>query len=218
MQALFKAPRASLIFSLIAIAGLGIFIVAVGVLMQPAVQLVGQDRTSELVCLQLAFTPERASEVLLAFDAAGREGVAGLLIPGDFTLAWGYGLVLFGLLGLLLVRLPESWQQLGAIFIWAPLVASLLDCIENIFLYAIVTQLIDNPDVLVSPMLTLAGSSVASLKWIALAVVTPVFGFAATAKGIAVDRRVTSWVVYLLLSISLLSMVIKPIQDFPACF
>ena len=94
MQALLRAPRASLILSLVACAGVLIFGLAVGVLMQPAVQLVGMERTSELVCLQLAFTPERAAEVVLGFPETARTGIAQLLVPGDLALAWGYGLLL----------------------------------------------------------------------------------------------------------------------------
>ena len=177
MQALFNSPRGSLIFSLIALAGLGVFVLAVGVVMQPAAQAVGQERLSELVCLQLAFTPDRAQAVVLGFEAPAREGITSLLVPGDMLLAWGYGLVLFGLLGLVLVRLPADWQSAGSIWIWAPLAASVLDCLENIFLYAIVAPLVDNPDAVVSPVLTAVGSSVATLKWVALAVITPAFGF-----------------------------------------
>ena len=85
MQALIRMPNASRMFSAIAVAGVGVFALAVGVLMQPAATLVGQDRLSELVCLQLAFTPERASSVVLSFSEEARVGIAQILIPGDFT-------------------------------------------------------------------------------------------------------------------------------------
>lgn len=218
MQSLIRAPRASLIFSLVALAGVIVFALAIGVLMQPAAQLIGQDRLSELVCLQLAFTPERAAAVVLAFPVEARAALGQLLIPGDFTLAWGYGLQLAGLMGLLAIRLPDNWQRVGAIALWVPLLASLLDCIENVFLYAIVTQLAENPEVVLAPMLTIMASTFATLKWVALSIVTPAFGFAGIFKGITVDRRATSWVVYVLLFVTLVSMVAKPIQDIPACF
>lgn len=218
MRALLSAPRAALYFSLMFLAGLLIFGLAVGVVMQPAAQAVGQDRLSELVCLQLAFTPERASEVVLSFPQEARSAMGALLIPGDFMLAWGYGLQLAGLIGLLVLRLPQEWQRMGAIAIWLPLLASLLDCIENVFLYSIVNQLAADPAAIIATMVTLLGSSVATMKWLTLSVLTPLFGFAGICKGVMTDRHVGSWLVYLLLAASLAGMIIKPIQDIPACF
>ncbi|MCP4002363.1 MAG: hypothetical protein GY727_15770 [Gammaproteobacteria bacterium] len=218
MQALIRMPNAPRLFSAIAVAGVGVFALAIGVLMQPAAGIVGQDRLSELVCLQLAFTPERASAVVRAFSEEAQVGITQLLIPGDFALAWGYGLILFGLLALLVMRLPDKWLRVGSIVMWAPLLASVLDCMENIFLFSIVTQLVADEAAPIAVILPLLAGVVATLKWIALAVVTPVFGFAGIVKGIGIDRRVTSWIVYVLLFIALLSMVVKPIQDIPTCF
>jgi len=218
MQVLLRAPRASLLFSLLAVAGVLIFALAVGVLMQPAVQIVGMERTAELVCLQLAFTPERAAGVVLGFPEAARAGIAQLLVPGDLALAWGYGLLLTGLMALLAMRLPQPWLSIGAIAMWVPLLATVLDCIENAFLYAIVTGLVAAPDVLPAAFLTVSAGVISSLKWIALCIVTPAFGFAGIAKGLTVDRSWPALIIYLLLFIVLLSMVLKPIQDIPACF
>jgi hypothetical protein len=218
MQVLLRAPRASLLFSLLAVAGVLIFALAVGVLMQPAVQIVGMERTAELVCLQLAFTPERAAGVVLGFPEAARTGIAQLLVPGDLALAWGYGLLLTGLMALLAMRLPQPWLSIGAIAMWVPLLATVLDCIENAFLYAIVTGLVATPDVLPAAFLTVSAGVISSLKWIALCIVTPAFGFAGIAKGLTVDRSWPALIIYLLLFIVLLSMVLKPIQDIPACF
>jgi len=218
MQVLLRAPRASLLFSLLAVAGVLVFALAVGVLMQPAVQIVGMERTAELVCLQLAFTPERAAGVVLGFPEAARAGIAQLLVPGDLALAWGYGLLLTGLMALLAMRLPQPWLSIGAIAMWVPLLATLLDCIENAFLYAIVTGLVAAPDVLPAAFLTVSAGVISSLKWIALCIVTPAFGFAGIAKGLTVDRSWPALIIYLLLFIVLLSMVLKPIQDIPACF
>lgn len=218
MQTVLRARRASLIFSLLAVAGVLVFALAVGVLMQPAVKLVGMERTAELVCLQLAFTPDRAAAVVLGFPEAARTGIAQLLVPGDLALAWGYGLLLTGLMGLMVMRLPDAWQRVGAVAIWAPLLATALDCIENAFLYAIVTGLVTAPDVLPAASLTVSAGVISSLKWFALSIVTPAFGFAGIAKGFAVDRRWSALLVYFLLFAVLLSMVLKPIQDIPACF
>ena len=217
MTSLIRLPNAPYIFSGIAVAGLVLFILAITVLMGDAAAVVGA-RTAELVCFQLAFTPDRVSEILLSFSAAEQGAIGQLLLPGDFTLAWGYGLVLFGLMGLLAMRLPEPWMKAGAIFMWAPLVASALDCIENVFLYSMVQQTIANPDGAVASILPLLASVVAVSKWIALSVVTPAFGIAGIVKGIATDRRIGSWVVYLLLGQVLVSMLLKPIQDIPPCF
>jgi hypothetical protein len=99
-----------------------------------------------------------------------------------------------------------------------PLLATVLDCIENAFLYAIVTGLVATPDVLPAAFLTVSAGVISSLKWIALCIVTPAFGFAGIAKGLTVDRSWPALIIYLLLFIVLLSMVLKPIQDIPACF
>lgn len=218
MQRLLRAPRAALLMSLVALSGVLIFGLAVGVLMQPAVQIVGMERTAELVCLQLAFTPERAAGVVLGFPEAARAGIAQLLVPGDLALAWGYGLLLTGLMALLAIRLPQPWLSVGAIAMWMPLLATLLDCIENAFLYTIVTGLVAAPDVLPAAFLTVAAGVISSLKWIALCIVTPAFGFAGIAKGLTVDRSWSALIIYLLLFVVLLSMVLKPIQDIPVCF
>ena len=101
---------------------------------------------------------------------------------------------------------------------WIPLLASVLDCIENAFLYAIVMQLVADPGAMLAPLLPLMAGIVSTLKWIALCVVTPLFGFAGIVKGFAIDRSWSAIVIYLLLGVALLSMVLKPIQDIPACF
>lgn len=218
MQILLRMPRAPLIFSLLALAGVLTFALAVGVLMQPPVQLIGMERTAELVCLQLAVTPERAAAVVLGFPEAARIAIAQLLVPGDLALAWGYGLLLAGLMALLVMRLPQPWLRIGAIAMWVPLLATIFDCFENAFLYPIVMGLVAAPDVLPSPVLTLGAAVVSTVKWTALCVVTPVFGFAGIAKGLTVDRRWSALLIYFLLFVVLLSMVLKPIQDIPACF
>jgi hypothetical protein len=218
LQTLLRMPRAPLAFSLLSLSGVIVFALAVGVVMQPAAQVVGQERLSELVCLQLAFTPERAQTVLFAFSAESRAAIAQLLIPGDAMLAWGYGLLLAGLTGLLAMRLPGKWLRVGAIAMWIPLLASTLDCIENVFLYAIVMGVVESPELQPVAMLTAIGGTVSTLKWIALSVLTPAFGFAGIVKGFTVDRSFGAITVYVLLFVTLLSMVAKPIQDIPACF
>jgi len=218
MQTLLRMPRAPLTFSLMAVFGVMVFGLAVGVLMQPAVQIIGMERTAELVCLQLAFTPERAAAVVLAFPEEARIAIAQLLVPGDLALAWGYGFLLAGLMGLLAMRLTGEWFRIGAIAMWIPLVATTFDCIENAFLYAIVVPLAANPDAVIAAILPLLAGVVSSIKWIALCVITPAFGFAGIVKGITIDRSWSALIIYILLFLSLLSMVMKPIQDIPACF
>jgi hypothetical protein len=218
MQTLLRMPRAPLTFSAMAAFGVIVFGLAVGVLMQPAVQIVGMERTSELVCLQLAFTPERAAAVVLAFPEEARIGIAQLLVPGDLALAWGYGFLLAGLTGLLTMRLTGGWFRVGAIIMWVPFVATTFDCIENAFLYAIVVPLAENPDAVIAAILPLMAGIVSTIKWIALCVVTPAFGFAGIIKGMTIDRSWSALIIYFLLFLSLLSMVMKPIQDIPACF
>jgi hypothetical protein len=101
---------------------------------------------------------------------------------------------------------------------WVPLVASTFDCIENAFLYSIVMQLAENPDAVIAAILPLMAGIVSTIKWVALCVVTPAFGFAGIVKGLTIDRSWSAPIIYFLLFVSLSSMVMKPIQDIPACF
>ena len=56
-------------------------------------------------------------------------------IQRDVVFAWGYGFLLTGLLGLLTLRLPAAWQRVGKVLMWAPLLASAFDCLEDLALY-----------------------------------------------------------------------------------
>jgi hypothetical protein len=89
---------------------------------------------------------------------------------------------------------------------------------ENAFLYSIVTRLAADPSATVPAILPLLAGIVSTLKWIALCVITPVWGFAGIVKGLTCDRSWSALMVYALLFIVLLSMVIKPVQDIPPCF
>jgi hypothetical protein len=218
MQQLLRAPQAPLIFSLMSAAGLSLFIFAIAVLMQPASSVVGQDRTAELVCLQLAFVPARAVAVLLNFSAAERTAITELLIPGDIGLAWGMGLTLAGLTGLLAMRLPSPWLRIGAKLMWVPFLAATFDSIEDIFLHAITSQLAVDAAAEIVPMLPLLASIAATLKYIALIVVTPAFGVAGIIKGLTVDRSVQSLIVYALLAMAVLSIAPNSYRSIAACF
>ena len=218
MQALLRTPRAPLTFTAMAVVGLCLFVFAIAVLMQPASSVVGQARTAELVCLQIAFVPENAVAVLANFTAEERGAIADLLVPGDIGLAWGMGLTLAGLTALLAMRLPGRWFTLGALIIWVPFVAATFDTIEDIFLRAIVVQLTDNLDAGLSPVLPFLAGIAASLKYLALIVVTPAYGFAGIVKGIGHDRSASAWVVYVLLALALASVVPTSWRNILACF
>jgi hypothetical protein len=172
------------------------------------------DRLEELTCLQLAFTPARAAAVLASFSTEQREAIGHLLVPGDLVFAFGYGFLLTGLLGLLTLRLPATWQRAGSLMMWAPLAASVLDCAEDWFLYqvngaAVVT------DTGLAPLL---GGVAASLKYLLLSGVTPAFGLAGSVRSFATDRRPGALVLYALVILTGLSMVARPLQQVPNCF
>jgi len=200
-----------------AMAGFLIFGFAIGVLMLPPSEIIGA-RLPDLTCLQVAFTPERYSNVFLSFSAAGQAAIRDLLVPGDIVFAWGYGFMLAGLTGLLAMRLPHQWQSIGALVMWAPLAASALDCIEDVFLYAMAGQLLDNPMSAIAPALPLLAGAAALLKYTALAVITPAFGVAGIIKGMGVDRSIGALVLYVVLGLLLFSMILRPLQQIPPCF
>ena len=217
MQALIRRPNAPLLFTAMAVAGCLIFGVAISALMLEPSAVVG-DRLPELTCLQVAFTPERYTDVFLSFSPEARAAILQLLIPGDVVFAWGYGFMLAGLTALLAMRLPQQWQKAGALVMWAPLAASALDCVEDVFLYSIAGQLVDNPAAVIAAALPLLAGLAAVTKYFLLSVVTPVFGIAGIVKGITHDKSVGAIVLYVVLGLLLFSMVLRPLQQIPPCF
>lgn len=217
MQVLMRRPNSALIFGLLALAGFLIFGIATGVLMAEPAKVVG-DRLAELTCLQVAFTPERYAAVFQSFPPDMQRAVLELLLPGDVVFAWGYGFLLAGLIGLLAMRLPRQWQQWGALVFWAPLLAATLDCVEDVFLFAIGTQQVAEPGVAIAASLPLLAGIAATLKYLALSVVTPAYGLAGIVKGLTVDRSLIALLLYLFLGVLLISMMLQPLQRVPLCF
>ena len=106
----------------------------------------------------------------MAFDVAMQRAIAAMLVPGDLLLAWGYGLTLAGLVGLMARRFDGAWRRAGAIAMWFPIAAAVLDCIEDAFLYGIVTQLIADPSSTVSSASPAFAGIAATLKYTFLCV------------------------------------------------
>lgn len=216
MQVLLRLPAAPWLLGLMAGSGLAIFVFATSVLMLPVSGAVG-DRLPELTCLQVAFTPARFTQVFLSFPPQGREAIAALLIPGDIVFAWGYGFLLAGLTGLVAMRLPSGWLRIGAVIMWAPLLASVMDCIEDIFLYTMAVDLLAEPATSIAPALPLLAGVAAVVKYTALSVVTPLYGLAAIYRGVRLDRSIGAITLYVLYGVLLLSMVVRPLQQIPPC-
>lgn len=212
-----RRPNSALLFGLMAFAGFVIFGIATGVLMAEPAAVIG-ERLSELSCLQVAFTPERYAAVFLSFPAEMQRAALALLFPGDIVFAWGYGFLLAGLTGLLALRLPGKWQWWGALVLWAPLFASTLDCVEDIFLYTIGQQFMADSGAEVANALPLLAGIAATLKYFALSVVTPAYGLAGIGKGLTVDRSIGALLLYAFLGMWLVSMIIQPLQRIPLCF
>ncbi len=199
-------------FTALALAGMAVFGYATGVLMAPGAAVLG-DRLPELTCLQVAFTGERVATVLAAFSPEERAAIASLLKPGDMVFAWGYGLLLTGLLGLLTIRLPDGWQRVGRWLMWAPLGASALDCLEDLCLHALVTAPAGSPP----GLLPLAAGIAATTKYLLLSGIAPAYGIAGTVQGIRTDRRAGSWVVYVLVVLHAIAFAARPLQQIPPC-
>lgn len=196
-----------------ALAGVGIFGYATGVLMGPFAPVLG-DRLPELTCLQVAFTGARFTEVFASFTPEQQAAITQLLIPGDLVFAWGYGFLLSGLLGLLTLRLPASWQRTGRLLMWTPLLASALDCLEDLCLHALAVA----PAGTDPGLLPLLAGTAATLKYLNLSVLAPAYGLAGSIKGLAHDRRVAALLVYLLVVVNAMAFVARPLQQVPACF
>ena len=217
MERLLRLTHGGWIFLALALTGVAIFTFAISVLMLPHSAALG-ERMGELTCLQLAFTAERASEIVLSFEPEARAAIAALLVPGDVTFAWSYGFLLAGLIGLLTRRLDGAWFRAGAIAIRFPLAASVLDCVEDIFLLSIVTHLNESPDIVLSPILPVLASAAASIKYLALCVVTPIFSVAGIAQAVRTDRSIGALVLYAFLLLTVVNMIMRPAQQLPACF
>jgi hypothetical protein len=205
--------RAAWIFGLMALAGFLLFGLATGVVMAPHAAVIG-DRLGEMTCLQVAFTTPRMMAVLGSFSPDERAAIASLLVPGDMIFAWAYGLLLAGLLGLLTLRLPPDWQRWGWILMWAPLVASGLDSLENLALYHLAS---------IFPArgpgwLPLAAGLLASLKYLCLSIAAPAYGIAGSAKAITIDRRPGALLIYALVVLNAIAFFLRPAQQIPACF
>lgn len=217
MQALLEHPRAHLIGIVFAVTGFVIFGFAIGVLMSPYSPVMGEDM-SRMTCLQVAFTSERVTDIVLSFPPEARIAASRLLFPGDMVFAWGYGFLFSGLIMLLALRLPEPWRRAGAIFMWFPLLASLLDDIEDLFLYNMVTQLIADPGAEIAPLLPLLASTAATIKYVSLCGLAPAYSFAGVGKGVVTDRSPVAWVIYILIAFFAITLVMRPLQQLPACW
>lgn len=208
-----QSAKQAWIFTGMALLGVVIFGYATGVLMGPYVPVIG-ERLPELTCLQLAFTGARAAEVLGSFSPEQRTAIAGLLIPGDVVFAWGYGFLLTGLLGLLTLRLPATWQRPGKVLMWAPLLASAFDCLEDLALY----QLAVAPAGSDLGLVPLLAGIAATLKYLNLSLLAPAYGIAGSIRGVAHDRRVGALLIYVLVVVNALAFFAKPATEIPACF
>lgn len=216
MLALIRRPNAPWLFAGMVVVGVAVFGFAVGGLMLGPSAVVG-DRLPQLTCLQVAFTPARFAGVFLNFEPAARAAIVELLVPGDVVFAWGYGLQLAGLTGLLAMRLPGRWQRIGAVVIWLPLVASTFDCIEDVFLWTAARTLVADPGASFSPLLPLLAGLAATVKYLALTVATPAYGLAGIVRGLSVDHSAVALLVYVLLGVLLVSMILRPLQQIPPC-
>jgi len=217
MRALLKFSRAPWVFAAAFLAGLGIGGFAIGRLMLPHSAPLG-ERMGEMTCLQLAFTSERATDLILSFSAEAQAAILRLLVPGDLTFAWSYGLILFGLLGLVVLRLNGAWRRMGVYAIWFPLAASLLDSTEDLFLFNIVSRVTEDPGAALPGILPLAASTAATLKYIFLCVLTPIYAVGGVIQGLRSDRSIGAWLVYALLIYAVGSIVVRPLQQIPPCF
>ena len=216
MRSLLDMPRAWLFFSGLTVAGLAVGAFAISVLMLPHAAVLG-ERQGEMTCLQVAFTSERASSLINSFEPAAQGAMSRLLVPGDMVFAWSYGLTLAGLVGLLALRLDGGWRRWGAVAFWFPIVAALLDDIEDVFLFQTVQSVINNPDVLMSPMFPAIAGVAAVMKYIALCGLTPAFAIGGVVRGLQIDRRFAALVVYLLLLMMVASLFMRLAPQVPAC-
>lgn len=218
MQTMLDKPSAGRTLVATAVIGLLVFGGAIGVLMTPYTEVLGMDRLGMLTCLQMAATPVRAVEFLSYYSQTELVAISGLLIPGDVTFAWGYGLVFTGLLGLLTLRLTGAWYRAGALLMWAPLLASAFDVLEDLGLYSIVGQAALSMPPELNPTVVFLTTVCAALKYLLLAGVGPVYAVLGSAVAFREQRSAGSVIVYILVILVALSMVQKPLQEIPACF
>jgi len=216
VQNLIRRRNASLILSLACLSGLAVGAFAIGGLMLPNSAPLG-ERIGEMTCLQLAFTSARAMEIISSFPPEAQAAMARLLVPGDVTFAWSYGLILAGLVGLLARRLEGFWFRAGAVAMWLPLVASFLDCVEDVLLLQMVTRTIADPDTVFPAALPFLASTAATVKYLALCILTPAYAIGGIVEGLKTDRSLTALIIYLLLFLAIVNIVMRPLQQLPGC-
>ena len=199
-----------------AVLGFCVFGVATGVLMSAPIEVIGMDRLGELTCLQMAGNSDRAIVVLDQFGSDELIALKQLLIPGDVVFAWGYGFLFSGLLGLLTIRLSGRWVSVGRVLMWAPLLASVFDVLEDIGLYQLIAAYVIEV-ASVSNATALLTTISASIKYLLLALIGPAYGISASIKSFASDRHWRSLCLYVLVILLAVSMVQKPLQEIPNC-
>jgi hypothetical protein len=206
MQKILSAKWSGKVLLASMIVGLVLFIWSLVFMMIPA-QKVLLTKTYNLVCLQLAFTPQRAGIILTDWGPEGIRDAKALHLPGDFIFPVGYMLLFVGFLGLLIRRQSGIWFKLGCVVLWFPVVAMLCDYAENIILLQML-QLVEQKSLAAIPLWM---PVFASIKYLLLSVLISIYGLAAVISAMIAGRINRGWrdiSFYLMVGVILLTNVL----------
>ena len=162
-----------------ALLGLVMFAFALSTLMLPYSRVIEERSPQDLTCLQIPFTQARATAIVESYDAEARAAVRALHFPGDTIFPVGYALLYSGLLGLIARRQTGAWRRVGLLAMLLPFGAMVFDWTENVFIVQMV-----NVEGAIPAWMPLLGSIAGSLKYLALSVLTPLYGLGAILRAV----------------------------------
>ena len=207
MEQFIKSPRSDRWFIAMAVAGLLIFSLSLSLLMVPYSTVIEENEGGDLTCLHIPFTKSRAAAILNSYNAEALEAAQSLHFPGDLIFPIGYALLYAGLIGLLLRGQQGWWLRAGLVVLALPFVAMLFDWIENLFILRMLAITAEEGAAAIPARLPLIGGIAGSIKYVALSLVTPLFGIALiTRSTLTRQPPLTKWrIVTFLVALSLLA-------------
>lgn len=160
-----------ILWLLVSVALLGVIVFTV-VFQGMEAQLLAAGGTAGVVALELAFTPARALGIIGAWPADGI-AVAQRALWLDFAYIVLYASGLAAACMLIARHAHGRWARWGRRLIYAPIVAGVLDVIENVNLLVVVNRAAVGPAAALSPF-TYVAAICAALKF-ALVAITLLF-------------------------------------------
>jgi hypothetical protein len=177
-----QKKRSAIWLAVTAAAGLVLFALALTALMLPYSRAIEESGGKDLTCLHVPFTRARAAAIIDSYDDEARAAARALHFPGDTLFPVGYALLYGGLIGLVARQQEGRWLRVGAAVMLFPAAAMIFDWIENLFIVRMLTVSAGQSSAVIPGWMPLLGGLAGSIKYILLAIITPLYGIAAIAR------------------------------------